>query len=156
MWLHQVFYRVIRRNAKVGIQPGKEREVISAALAPAQILTVEDSSTSKIFVEHLNAFLSYVISFQRLSTEFYSQLAKATDLGDHFECFISCASVCLKYGKIPIVKQCVEIVRGVIEKLNATIKPHPFYKFFYGIAMNELSEFVTAIKFLETSLSIRR
>ena len=73
---------------------------------------MEDSSTSKIFVEHLNAFLSYVISFQLSSTDFYTRLIDVTPLVDFFECFISLAFMCLKYGKMSTVKQCIDTWRN--------------------------------------------
>lgn len=157
LWLHQVLYRVIRSNKNVCIQSGKEIEVISAALGPVQSLTVEDSSTSKIFVEHLNAFLSYVISFQLSSTDFYTHLIEVTPLANFFECFISCASLCLKYGKMSTVKQCVDIAVGVIEgSVSVDEKTSSLLLFFCGRAMIDFSEYVRAIKYLEMSLAMRR
>lgn len=157
LWLHQVLYRVIRSNKNVCIQSGKEIEVISAALGPVQSLTVEDSSTSKIFVEHLNAFLSYVISFQLSSTDFYTHLIEVTPLAGFFECFISCASLCLKYGKMSTVKQCVDIAVGVIEgSVSVDEKTSSLLLFFCGRAMIDFSEYVRAIKYLEMSLAMRR
>ena len=156
LWLHQVLYRVIRTNRKVCIQPGKEIEVISAALGPIQSLTVEDSSNSKIFVEHLNAFLSYVISFLS-STTFYTHLIEVTPLADFFECFVSCASVCLKYGKMPTVKQCKEIAVGVIEgSVSVDEKTLSHLLFFCGSALIDLSDYVRAIEYLQMSLAMRR
>ena len=157
LWLHQVLYRIISSNEKVYIQPGKELEVISAALAPVQCLTAEDSSTSKIFVEHVSAFLSYVISFQLSCTDFYCNLVKVITLADFFDSFVSCASMCLKYGKMPIVKQCVEMVRGIIEECVAVDdKTSSLLLFFCGHALIDFSEYVSAIKYLQMSLSIRR
>lgn len=157
LWLHQLLYRVIRSNKNVCIQSGKEIEVISAALGPVQSLTVEDSSTSKIFVEHLNAFLSYVISFQLSSTDFYTHLIEVTPLANFFECFISCASLCLKYGKMSTVKQCVDIAVGVIEgSVSVDEKTSSLLLFFCGRAMIDFSEYVRAIKYLEMSLAMRR
>lgn len=157
LWLHQVLYRVIRSNKNVCIQSGKEIEVISAALGPVQSLTVEDSSTSKIFVEHLNAFLSYVISFQLSSTDFYTHLIEVTPLANFFGCFISCASLCLKYGKMSTVKQCVDIAVGVIEgSVSVDEKTSSLLLFFCGRAMIDFSEYVRAIKYLEMSLAMRR
>lgn len=157
LWLHQLLYRVIRSNKNVCIQSGKEIEVISAALGPVQSLTVEDSSTSKIFVEHLNAFLSYVISFQPSSTDFYTHLIEVTPLANFFECFISCASLCLKYGKMSTVKQCVDIAVGVIEgSVSVDEKTSSLLLFFCGRAMIDFSEYVRAIKYLEMSLAMRR
>lgn len=157
LWLHQVLYRVIRSNKNVCVQSGKEIKVISAALGPVQSLTVEDSSTSKIFVEHLNAFLSYVISFQLSSTDFYTHLIEVTPLANFFECFISCASLCLKYGKMSTVKQCVDIAVGVIEgSVSVDEKTSSLLLFFCGRAMIDFSEYVRAIKYLEMSLAMRR
>lgn len=157
LWLHQVLYRVIRSNKNVCVQSGKEIKVISAALGPVQSLTVEDSSTSKIFVEHLNAFLSYVISFQPSSTDFYTHLIEVTPLANFFECFISCASLCLKYGKMSTVKQCVDIAVGVIEgSVSVDEKTSSLLLFFCGRAMIDFSEYVRAIKYLEMSLAMRR
>lgn len=157
LWLHQVLYRIIRSDQKACIQPGKEIEVISAALCPVESLTVEDSSTSKIFVEHLNAFLSYVISFQLSSTDFYTRLIEVTPLADFFECFISCASMCLKYGKMSTVKQCIDIALAVIEgSISVDKKTSSLLLFFCGSALIDLSEYVRAIKYLEMSLAMRR
>lgn len=158
LWLHQVLYRVIRSNANVCIQPGKELEVISTALGPVQSLTVENSSTSKIFVEHLSPFLSYVISFQLSCVYFYSHLAKVTTLAEFFNCFISCASMCLKYGKTPIVKKCVELVSNLIEANFAVDETtSSLLLYFCGLALIDLnSEFPKAIQYLEMSLTIRR
>ena len=157
LWLHQVLYRIIRSTKKVCIQPGKEIEVISAAFGPVQSLTVEDSSTSKIFVEHLNAFLSYVISFQLSNTDFYTRLIEVTPLADFFECFVPCASMCLKYGKTPTVKKCIEVAVGVIEgSVSVDEKTSSLLLFFCGSALIDMSEYVRAIKYLEMSLAMRR
>ena len=161
LWLHQVLYRVIRSDVKVCNQPEEKLEVISAALGPVRRLTVEDTSTSQIFVEHLSAFLEYVISFQHSFgkvPDFYSQLTKATTLRDFFECFISCASTCLNYGKMKIVEKCVEEVINRFIKGNVTVdeKTSSLLLFFCGRALIELSELVSAIVYLERSLVIRR
>lgn len=157
LWLHQVLYRIIRSNKKVCIQPGKEIEVISAALGPIRSLTVENSSTSKIFVEHLNAFLLYVTSFQLSSTEIYTRLTEVTPLAEFFECFVSCASMCLKYGKTSTVEQCIHIAVGVIQgSANVDEKTSSLLLFFCGSALIDQSEYVRAIEYLEMSLSMRR
>ena len=159
LWLHQVVYRVIGSNDRVAISPGKELEVISAALGPFTSLTEEDSSTSKIFVEHLSAFLSYIISFGHVCVNVYGELTKVTKLGDFFECFISCASMCLKYGKLSVVKQCLEEIRNFMEGCwDFTVDEDisSLLLFFCGRALAELSEFKSAIKYYKLSLDIRR
>jgi len=159
LWLHQVLYRIIRSNTKVCIQPENEIEVISAALSPIQCLTVDDRSTSKIFVEHLNAFLSYVISIslELSSTDFYTRLLEVIPLADFFECFVSCASMCHKYGKMSTVEQCIQMAVRVIEgSVSVDEKTSSLLHFFCGSALIDLSEYVRAIEYLETSLVMRR
>ena len=158
LWIHQVVYRAIKTNHEVTIIPQKKLEVISAALGTLQSLTEEDNSTSKIFVEHLCVFLSYVISFGHTCLNFYADVTKVTKLGDFFECFISCALMCLKYGKMEVVKQCLEEVRNFIDgtELNVDKEISSLLFFFCGRALAELSEFKSSIKYFEMSLSFRR
>ena len=155
--LHQVLYRDIKSNTRVRIEPGKELEIILSALGPVQSLTVEDSSTSKLFVEHLSAFLSYVISFQQSCSDFYRHVTEVTKLADFFECFISCSFMCLKYGERPIVKQCVAMVRDFING-NVTVddKTVSLLLLFCGRSLIDFSKFEDAIKYLDMSLAIRR
>lgn len=158
LWLHQVVYRAIKINPEVTIFPQKKHEVISAALGTFQSLTKEDNSSSKIFVEHLCVFLSYVTLFGHTCLDFYGELTKVTKLCDFFECFISCALMCLKYGKMKVVKQCLEEVRNFINgtELNVDKQTSSLLFFFCGRALAELSEFESAINYFEMSLSIRR
>lgn len=162
LWLHQVVYRVIKSSGegKVAIPPETKLEVIVAALETLQSLTKEECSASKIFAEHLNAFLTYAVSsFGHVCCNVYSELAKITTLRDFFESFISCALMCIKYGKMVAVKECLDKVRKLTESPEITAVDEEIFSlllFFCGRALAELSEFKSAISYFEMSLSIRR
>lgn len=160
LWLHQVVNRVIKSNAKVKIQAGKpELEMISTALGPLHRLTKEDSSNSKIFAEHVSAYVSYVISFGHSCLNLYEEMSKVTQLSHFLECFISCATMCLKYGKLSVVKQCLEAVRQFM-KANTDIAINKdisyLLHFFCGQALAEQSKFKDAIEYFKEALEIRR
>ena len=160
LWLHQVVNRVIKSNAKVKMQAGKpELEMISTALGPLHKLTKEDSSNSKIFAGHVSAYVSYVISFGHSCLNLYEEMSKVTQLSHFLECFISCATMCLKYGKLSVVKQCLETPRQFM-KVNTDIAINKdvssLLHFFCGQALAEQSKFKDAIEYFKEALEIRR
>ena len=160
LWLHQVVNRVIKSNAKVKMQAGKpELEMISTALGPLHKLTKEDSSNSKIFAGHVSAYVSYVISFGHSCLNLYEEMSKVTQLSHFLECFISCATKCLKYGKLSVVKQCLEALRQFM-KANTDIAINKdissLLHFFCGQALTEQSKFKDAIEYFKEALEIRR
>lgn len=160
LWLHQVVNRVIKSNAKVKIQAGKrELEIISTALEPFHRLTKEDSSNSKIFAEHVITYVSYVIFFGHGCLNFYEEMNKVTQLSHFLEFFISCATMCLKYGKLFVIRQCLEAVRQFIKAntdyaINKDMSS--LLHFFCGQALAEQSRFIDAIEYFKEALEIGR
>lgn len=86
-------------------------------------------------------------------------MSKVTQLSHFLECFISFATMCLKYGKLSVVKQCLEAVRQFM-KANTDIAVNKdisyLLHFFCGQALAEQSKFKDAIEYFKEALEIRR
>ena len=129
--------------------------MISTALGPLHRLTKEDSSNSKIFAEHVSAYVSYVISFGHGCLNFYEEMNKVTHLSHFLECFISCATMCLQYGKLSVVRQCLEAVRQFMNAntdIAINIDISSLLHFFCGQALAEQSNFIHGIEYFKEAL----